>query len=386
MAVRTLPPAVPTLAQAPASASAPEPRRVLTSRLPQDRWSVVGAFAGALSGVWVLTQRVLPVSGLLGFWLLVAVAFVLLYGWIVAMQEDGRSVADRVATVLFTGGGLVVLAVLLVVIAYTFGRGFHAVLRLGFFTSTMASTGPLDPLTKGGVEHAIVGSLIQIAIAVLITVPLGIATAVFLSEVRGRFARPVRLVVDAMSAIPSIVAGLFVLATWILAFHNPKSGFAAALAISVMMLPIVVRTSEVVLRLVPGGLREASLALGASQWRTVWSVVLPTARSGLATAVVLGMARGIGETSPVLLTSGFASAVNTNPFRGPMLSLPLYIFTYARFPQAVMITRAYGAAVALLVVVLVLFVTARVIGGRPPGTLSARRRRRLEAPRTGDPT
>jgi phosphate transport system permease protein len=206
------------------------------------------------------------------------------------------------------------------------------------------------------------------------SVPLGIATAIYLNEVGGRAARVVRTVVDAMTALPSIVAGLFVFSTLILTLHVEKSGFAAAVAISIMMLPIVTRAAEVVLRLVPGGLREASLALGASQWKTVWSVVLPTARSGLATAVILAVARGIGETAPVLLTSGVTAEFNANPFHGPQMSLPLYILTYVRYPQPTMIARAYGAALVLLVLVLALFAAARILGGSKPG--SRRRFRR----------
>ena len=181
----------------------------------------------------------------------------------------------------------------------------------------MEFAGPLDPLDVGGIAHAIVGTLIQIGIALAITIPLGIVTAVFLNEVGGRFARFVRTIVDAMTALPSIVAGLFVYSAIILLITHQRSGFAAALAITVMMLPIIIRASDVVLRLVAGNLREASYALGASRWRTVWHVVLPTARSGLVTAVILGTARGIGETSPVLLTSGVTAVMNTQPVPGP---------------------------------------------------------------------
>ena len=152
----------------------------------------------------------------------------------------------------------------------------------------------------------------------------------------------------------------------------PKSGFAAALAISVMMLPIIIRAADVVLRLVPGSLKEASLALGTGQWRTVWHVTLPTARSGLMTAVILGAARGIGETSPVLITAGYTASMNTNPFSGPMVSLPLAAFNLVGNPQITSIQRAFGAAMTLLVVVLVLFVIARIIGGRGPGNLTKR--------------
>jgi phosphate transport system permease protein len=187
--------------------------------------------------------------------------------------------------------------------------------------------------------------------------------------------RFVRTVVEAMTALPSVVAGLFILASVILTLGLTKSGLAAGLAISVMMLPIVIRASDVVIRLVPGSLREASIAMGAPRWRTVWHVVLPTARSGLTTAVLLGSARGIGETSPVLLTAGFGSSLNFNIFSGPMVSLPLATFTFSQSPEHSMVARAFGAATVLLALVLVLFALARALGGRAPGELSTRTQR-----------
>ena len=159
---------------------------------------------------------------------------------------------------------------------------------------------------------------------------------------------------------------------------KPALVAAAALAITVMMLPIVIRTSDVVLRLIAGNLREAAYALGASRWRTVWHVVLPTARSGLATAVFLGTARGIGETSPVLLTSGVTAVTNLNPFEGPMISLPLQVFDFVRSPEPSMIARGFGTAAVLLLLVLLLFLLARAIGGKGPGHLSNRGRRAAE--------
>ena len=197
----------------------------------------------------------------------------------------------------------------------------------------MADTGPLSPVTSGGVGHALVGTLEQITLATVLSVPLGIAAALYLAEVGGRAARPVRTLVDAMTALPDIIAGLFILAFLVLTIGLPKSGFAAALALAVTMLPIVTRASETVLRIVPGTLREASYALGGSQWRTVLMIVLPTARSGLATAVVLAMARGIGETAPVLLVAGYAKGFNCNPFNGWQTSLPLYIYNEIQSPE-----------------------------------------------------
>ncbi len=178
-----------------------------------------------------------------------------------------------------------------------------------------------------------------------------------------------------MTALPSIVAGLFIYATVLLILGFEQSGFAASLAISVMMLPIIVRAADVVLRLVPGNLKEASLALGASRWRTAWHVILPTARPGLATAVILGTARGIGETSPVLLTAGYNKALNTDAFHEPQVSLPLATFTLIKSPEPSMVARGFGTAALLLVLVLLLFIVARLVGGRGPQELSGRQRR-----------
>jgi phosphate transport system permease protein len=251
-----------------------------------------------------------------------------------------------------------------------------------FFSDDLSVTSARDPLTQGGIAHGIVGTLEQIAIALVITIPLGVVCAVFLNEAPGAFSRLVRTIVEAMTALPSIVAGLFIYATFIIALGQRKSGFAAALAISVMMLPIMIRAAEVVLRLVPGTLREAALALGAPQWRTVWHVVLPTARSGVTTAILLASARGIGETSPVLLTAGYTAALNANPFSDPQVSLPLLTFELVKSPDPDQIARGFGAGAALLALVLILFVFARRIGGRGPGQLTpAQRVRRLRASR-----
>jgi phosphate transport system permease protein len=227
----------------------------------------------------------------------------------------------------------------------------------------MGLAGPLDPLTVGGIGHAVVGSLIQIAIALVITIPLGIITAVFLNEMPGKYSRFVRTMVEAMTALPSIVAGLFVYATAIIGLGMQKSGFAAALAISIMMLPIMIRAADVVLRIVPSTLKEASLGLGANSWKTAWLVTLPTARSGLTTAIILATARGIGETSPVLLTSGFTAVYNSNPLAEPMVSLPLAIFNFVKSPEPTMIARGFGTAAVLMLLVLILFVIARASSG-----------------------
>ena len=224
-----------------------------------------------------------------------------------------------------------------------------------------------------------VGTVEQLALATLFSVPLAVGAALFLAEVGGPLARPVRTIVEAMTALPDILAGLFIYAFAILTLGMQKSGLAAGLALAVNMMPIVARAAEVVLRLVPGTLREASYALGSSQWRTVWNVVLPTARAGLATAVVLGMARAIGETAPVLVVSGATKELNVNPLSGPQISLPLFIYDYAHVEAttAGFIERGFGAGFALVLVVLVLFTLARRLGGSAPGELTRRQRRRL---------
>ncbi|MFJ4038427.1 phosphate ABC transporter permease PstA [Microbacterium sp. NPDC090007] len=351
------------------------PRRRVRGTPAEERFDLAGALCAALAVATLLFGWLTPMTGGIGWAVVAYLAFIAIYALLIILRADRREVADRVMTVLLYSAGALLLAALVFVVAFTLVRGFDAVTHLNFFVETMKFAGPLDPLTTGGIAHAIVGTLIQISIALAIAVPLGIATAVFMNEIGGRFARFVRTISDAMTALPSIVAGLFIYAAVITLVTQERSGFAASLAITVMMLPIIIRASDVVLRLVPGNLREASYALGASRWRTVWTVVLPTSRSGLATAVILGTARGVGETSPVLLTSGVTAVMNTNPFQGAMISLPLQVFDMVKSPEPTMIARGFGAAATLIVLVLVLFIVARAIGGKGPGQLSPRRRR-----------
>ncbi|MCX5013874.1 phosphate ABC transporter permease PstA [Streptomyces sp. NBC_00555] len=363
-----------------------EHRRNTSTLYARDVLALVGAAAAALALTSLLFGRVLPFNAPLGFAVVLYLAFMALYAVLVSLDENGSAVRARLAQVFVHSIAGLLLAGLLLVVGYAIVRGWEALAHLNFFTEDMSGAGPLDPLTRGGALHAIVGTLEQIGIALVVTVPLGLACAVFLNEVPGRYARFVRTIVEAMTALPSIVAGLFVYATWILLLGNDKSGFAAALALSVMMLPIVIRASDVVIRLVPGSLKEASYALGAGQWRTVWTVVLPTARSGLTTAVILGTARGIGETSPVLLTSGIAAGLNANPFEGPQMSLPLATFNLVGYPDKTMIARGFGCAALLMALVLLLFVVARVIGGKAPGQLGrgAQHRRVLASARDAE--
>jgi phosphate transport system permease protein len=358
---------------------APEERTSTATLRATDLYAVLGAVLASLCLSVLLFTVVLPWNGPLGFVVCAYLGFLAIYALLVSLDESGPAVRDRIAAVVIHSLAFVMLMGLTFIVVYTIARGASAMRHLNFFTQDMTGAGPIDPLTQGGIVHGVVGTLIMITIALLITVPLGIVCALFLSELPGRFSRLVRTVAEAMTALPSIVAGLFIYATFILLLGFEKSGLAASLAISVMMLPIIIRASDVVLRLVPGNLKEASLAMGAGQWRTVWHVTLPTARSGLATAVILGTARGIGETAPVLLTAGFAASLNTNPTQGPMVSLPLLVFDFVKSPEPHHVARGFGAASTLLLLVLLLFVIARVIGGRGPGHLTKRQRRRRAA-------
>jgi phosphate transport system permease protein len=352
----------------------PEPPRLrsLSRKTGDDRFVMWGSWAAGLALAWLVCFRLMPWTGLVPLFVSWFAFGLLVLAVATALTGGAHEVRDRLASATIHAGALLVGAALTSTVLFIFIRGAKALPHLNMYLDDMSGVGPRDPFTEGGVLHAIVGSLIQVAIAVLVTVPLGIGTAVFMTEIGGRFARVVRTVVEAMTALPSIVAGLFIYTTLIVGLGVQRSGFAAAMALSVMMLPIIARASDVVLRVVPGGLREASLALGASRWRTVWHVVLPTARPGLATALILGVARGIGETSPVLLTSGTAPFMVGDPFHGVMNSLPLFIFATVRSGEPIYIARAFGTAAILMALVLILFVVARLLA-RPPRP--ARRRR-----------
>ncbi|MFY1634954.1 phosphate ABC transporter permease PstA [Solwaraspora sp. WMMB335] len=363
-------------------AGARQSPRTLGGTRSTDLFAIVGALGASLTTTGLLWTQLGPFTGLLGYVVVSWLLFVVTYALLVSFDESRPTVWDRLSAVVVHSLALVLFGTLVFVVVYTVVRGWPAMPHLNFFTQDMRDAGPLDPLTVGGIKHAIIGTLIELGIALAVSVPLGLLGGVFLHEIPGRFSRFVRTVVEAMTALPDLLAGLFIFATVILIFGLEKSGLAAALALSITMLPIIIRATDVVLRLVPGSLTEAAYAVGSGQWRTVWHVVLPTARSGLATAVILGAARGIGETSPVLITAGFTAEVNTDPVHGHMMSLPLLAYSLVQNSQDNMVARGFGTAATLLVLVLVLFAIARVIGGRGPGQLTVRQqRRRLAASR-----
>ena len=358
----TPPTVVPQVAELPRE----QPRALRTRTL--DEWtSLAGSLVGSLALVWLVFERILAWSGSLGFLLCWYAVFLALFAAVTSLGNPRPVVIDRLASASIHIAALIVALALGSTLIYTMWQGIEALTHSNFFTQDMSGVRPTDPLTKGGVLHAIVGTAIEVAIAVAISLPLGIGTAVYMTEVNGGLSRTVRTVVEAMTALPDILAGLFIYTTLIVAFGFPRTGLAAALALAVTMIPIIARSAEVVLRVVPGGLREAGLALGASQWATVRRVVLPTAKSGLATALILGMARAVGETAPVLIASGPSTFLNANPVQDPMNSLPLFIYTAVRSGEPAAISRGFGAATLLLGLVLVLFVVTRFLARQKVG-------------------
>ncbi len=340
----------------------PREIRRVRSYTPDDWVALIGSVLSSLALCVVGYLHILPVSGLLGFLVCWFALFVAIYAAVLSLQNPRPVVVDRlVAATLYVVAAAVLFALGSTVV-YTFAKGWPALHHLNFITHDMAGVSPTAPLTRGGIEHAIIGTVIEIAIAVAVSVPLGIGSAVYLHEVGGRGSRLVRTVVEAMTALPEILAGLFVYVVLIVYVGMPKSGLAVSIAMAVTMTPIVARAGEVALRVVPSGLREASAALGATHWRTVVKVVLPSARVGLITATILAVARGIGETAIPLIVSGASSFTTVNPTSGPMNSLPLFIYTAFTTHEQVALTRAFGAASVLMLMVLALFVVARIVG------------------------
>jgi phosphate transport system permease protein len=285
-----------------------------------------------------------------------------MYAGVTALSHPRPIVINRLMGAVVIGIALLVGFVLVTVVVYTIWRAHLVLWHWNFYTKPASSGSLTGPFNKGGISNIILGSLIQIGIAVVISVPLGLGTAIFMTEVGGWFSRIVRTVVEAMTALPDLLAGLFVYVTLILGLHMHRNGLAVSIALSVTMTPIVARSAEVALRVVPGGLREAGQALGASHWKTVSRIVLPTARPGLATAMILAVARGIGESAPLLIVSGFNTFAVYNPVSGEtMNSLPLYIYECIRSGQPAEIARGFGAAVVLLSIVFFLFAVTRFL-------------------------
>ena len=257
--------------------------------------------------------------------------------------------------------GIFALLLPVVSILWTVISRGTAAIYSGFFTTDMSQDPFSSSLDAGGIKHALIGTIWLIAIALIISVPLGILTALYLTEIKGPGSALIRFLVQAMSGIPSIVAGLFIYSALISGTGRGFSGFMGALALSILMIPTVARTSEEVLKLVPAEYREAGLALGATHWKTVALVVIPAAKSGLVTAVILGVARIAGETAPLLFTTGGADDTNLNPLNGNMGSIPFYIWKALIDGSPEAASRAWAGIFILMLAVLALFALARFL-------------------------
>ncbi|MEY9992446.1 phosphate transport system permease protein [Streptomyces sp. V4I8] len=301
--------------------------------------------------------------------LIAGILFVLSTYVIAARVEGGRQAKDRIATSLVWVAFLLAVVPLVSLIWETVERGIK-VLDVYFLTHSMGVVADSEP--GGGIYHAILGTLEQVGLATLIAAPVGVLTAIYLVEYgRGNLARSITFFVDVMTGIPSIVAGLFILSLMLMLEMQPF-GFAGSLALAILMMPVVVRSTEEMLKLVPNELREASLALGVPKWRTILKVVVPTSIGGITTGIMLAVARITGETAPVLLLVFGNSFINANPFEGAQASLPLYIYQQyansAGSPAAY--DRAWAASLTLIAFVMILNLVARGIA-------------RWKAPKTG---
>jgi phosphate transport system permease protein len=270
----------------------------------------------------------------------------------------GRLLRNHLATVLIIGAVLVALTPLVAVIAFTVNKG-SPVFGWAFLTRDLPI---IDQLTGGGVLPAIIGTLIITGGAALMAVPLGILGAIYLNEYgkQQRLARFIRFLSEVMTGVPSVVMGLFIYVIWVLHFKN-QTAFAGSLALACLMLPIVIRTSEEMLRLVPEELREGSYALGSRKVRTIRTVVLPSAAPGIVSGALLAVARAAGETAPLLFTIGYVTSTNTSWLHGPNTALSAQIFRNATSPFVGAQQRAYGAALTLILLVFVFTAAARLV-------------------------
>jgi phosphate transport system permease protein len=295
------------------------------------------------------------------------VAFVAAYlsvSFLFGMRHDKIKAVDKVMTTLVCAGFFTAFIPWVSILFTVFKRGASAI-YWGYFTSDMSVTSGDDELNMGGLSHAIVGSGIILLIASLIAIPFGIITAVYITEIKGRLSGLVRIMIQSMSGVPSIVAGLFVFA--ILVSGKGFSAISGAVALSILMLPTVARTAEEVLKLVPEDIRTSAYALGATQTATTFRIVLPAARAGLVTASMLGMARVAGETAPLIMTSFYSANFSTDTSGHPLASLPMYIYQNFTNGTDLALSRAWGGAAVLLSIIFIIFTIARLASGRAKG-------------------
>ncbi|WP_102158221.1 phosphate ABC transporter permease PstA [Zhihengliuella halotolerans] len=339
------------------------------------KWTWIACLAGSV----VVAAAIMAVAGfnVAGWAVLTAVFYVVSMYVATRVIENRRKATDGLWTNLIVGAFLIALLPLVSVIWTVLVNGVPGLLNPGFLASNMEGvTGATDQqffaegTVIGGIKHALIGSLMITLTATLISVPVGLLTSIYLVEYSrgGMFSRAITFFVDVMTGIPSIVAGLFAagLMGMLVGLGDNVMGFSASVALSVLMIPVVVRSTEEMLRVVPNELREASYALGVRKWRTILKVVIPTAISGIASGVTLAIARVIGETAPILVTAGVAINTNWNMFQDWMMSLPVFIYRQLMNPTSPgvpdpSIERAWAAALVLILIVMLLNLLARII-------------------------
>jgi phosphate transport system permease protein len=304
---------------------------------------------------------VTPMKGKLAIFVVFFLVYMVMTSSIKGFQLGSAAAKDALVNSLVAFGAIVTVIPIASILFTVVQKGLPGI-SLNLFLSDMSMATPTDPLNNGGLLHAITGTLALVTLALIMSVPIGILTALYLTEIKGKFTAPIRFLVQAMSGVPSIVAGLFILSAILYPITKSFSGFMGALALTILMIPTIARTSEEVLNLIPNDLREAGVALGGTQWRTVAMIVLPAAKSGLITAVILGVARIAGETAPLLLLTGGGDKVNVNAFSGPLGSLPYYIWKSFNAGSPEALTRAWAGLLVLVGLVLVLFTVARYLG------------------------
>ncbi|WP_371480108.1 phosphate ABC transporter permease PstA [Kitasatospora sp. NBC_00315] len=332
-------------------------RRLTTARLPT--WAPA-AIAAVSIAIGCGIGAGFGLASHLQWGLIAALLFMIISYTLSARIEGRRQAKDRFATSVVWVAFVLAIVPLAALIFYTVQQGI-GVVDANFLTHSMRGVRSSGP--GGGIYHALIGTLQQVALATVMAAPVGLLTAVYLVEYgRGRLAKTVTFFVDVMTGVPSIVAGLFVLSVWILGFGFSYSGFAGSLALAILMMPVVVRSTEEMLKLVPNELREASYALGVPRWKTILRIVIPTAIGGITTGVMLAVARITGETAPVLMLVFGADIINNNPFQDPQQSLPMYIWQqYAMVNNDFGYARAWGAALVLIAFVMGLNLIARGI-------------------------
>ena len=335
-------------------------------RLPRfSTWAVLGISLAVAFGISVIMSladgsgQVNWIAALIG-----GAAIFVVANWLLALLVEGpRQASDRLVTSLVTAAFVIALIPLVWLLITVVQNGAGTLFNGSFLTSSMRNVVG----EGGGALHAIIGTLLITGMATLISVPVGLLTAIYLVEYgRGPLARAITFFVDVMTGIPSIVAGLFAFAFFSLILDNPaiRFGFGGAVALSLLMIPVVVRSSEEMLKLVPNELREASYALGVPKWLTIVKIVIPTSIAGITTGVTLAISRVIGETAPLLIIAGFTTSMNYDLFNNQMMSLPVFLYTQFQNPGVVVqpyLDRSWAAALTLILIVMALNLIARLV-------------------------